>query len=313
MYKFPNPMLFAKLMTFLFVITLFSNCQAPVSSGIPIIIDADTANEVDDLFALVRAINAPELDIKGITSAQFHTSPLASNTTVLESQKINKDILRLMDREEILLPIGSNYPLEKFDQPQISPASNHIVKIAKTHTPEDPLHLVILGSCTNVASAILQDPSIIPNIDVHYLGFWHDTLNNIFDRKEFNSGNDTLAVELLMTTPNLKMDVMTATTSQHLTFSKSNVDQYLKGKGGISEYLVNRWETYDRWWTKEDSEKTSWIMWDVAIIEALIHPEWATKKAFNTKADGSGRMIEAYTDIDQQSMRDVFWNMFSEK
>lgn len=306
-------MIIEKYLVLLFVCFLaLSSCHSPQPSGIPIIIDADTANEVDDLFALVRAINAPQLNIKGITSAQFHTSPLASDTTVLESQAINRDIIRLMDREEILLPIGSNHPLADIDEPQISPASNHIVKTAKDHTPENPLHLVILGSCTNVASAILQDPSIIPNLDVHYLGFWHDTLNNIFDRKEFNSGNDTLAVEVLMTTPGLKMDVMTATTSQHLTFSKKNVDKYLKGEEGISDYLVDRWETYDRWWTEEDPEKKSWIMWDVAIIEALIHPEWATKKTFNTQPNGNGRAIEAYTYIDAQAMRDEFWKMFSE-
>jgi len=303
-------MILSRVFILSIVIAAVISCQSPRPTGMPIIIDADTANEVDDLFALVRAINAPELNIKGITSAQFHTSPLASDTTVLESQSINRAIIRLMDRPDILLPIGSNNPLAKIDLPQISPASNHIVKTAKEHTPEDPLHLVILGSCTNVASAILQDPTIIPNIDVHYLGFWHDTLNHVFDRKEFNSGNDTLAIELLMTTPELKLDVMTATTSQHLTFSKSNVDHYLKNKGGISDYLVNRWETYNRWWTEEDPEKMSWIMWDVAILEALINPQWATKKSFNTKADGSGRTIEAYTHIEDQAMRDQFWSMF---
>jgi len=56
---------------------------------IRIIIDADTGNEVDDLFALVGAMASDSFDIKGISSAQFHTSPLASDSTVLESQKIN--------------------------------------------------------------------------------------------------------------------------------------------------------------------------------------------------------------------------------
>ena len=38
----------------------------------------------------------------------------------------------------------------------------------------EKLNLVILGSCTNVASAILQEPRIIPKIKVYYLGIWHD-------------------------------------------------------------------------------------------------------------------------------------------
>lgn len=282
-------------------------CSPKEDYRIPIIIDADTANEVDDLFAIYRAINATELNIKAITSAQFHTSPLASDTTVLESQSMNRDIIRLMDRPDIPLPIGSNGPLLAINDPSRSPASNYIVKTAKNHSPDNPLNLVILGSCTNVASAIIQDPSIIPNISVHYIGFWHDTLNNVFDRKEFNSGNDTLAVEVLMTADGLDFNVMTATTCQHLVFEKSQVFDRLGDDGGINQYLIDRWNTYDRWWTKEDPDKLKWIMWDVAIIEALIHPALATKRSFNTNQDNTGRAIEAYINIDVEAMIAEFW------
>ena len=94
---------------------------------LPLIIDADTANEVDDLFALVRAIGAPEFDLLGITSAQFHTSPLATDSTVLESQNINEEILRLLQRKDIPLPLGSNSPLQSVNSPQPSEAANFII------------------------------------------------------------------------------------------------------------------------------------------------------------------------------------------
>ena len=48
-------------------------------------------------------------------------------------------------------------------------------------------------------------------------------------------------------------------------------------------------------------------MWDVAIIEALIGPEMATTRPFNTEPDQSGRQIEAYTDIDVDAMIKAFW------
>jgi purine nucleosidase len=274
---------------------------------IPVIIDADTANEVDDLFALVRAILAPELDLKGITSAQFHISPLATDTTVLESQAINEDLRRLMDQADLPLPIGSNQPLTSAELPQTSPASDFIVAQAHLHSAEHPLNLVILGSCTNVASAILQDPTIIPKVKVHYLGFWYDPLTNVYNKKEFNSGNDTLAVAVLLNTPQLDLTVMSATTSQHLVFEKAEVDQQLKDKGPMAYYLIERWESYDRWWTEEDPEKLRWIMWDVAIIEALIHPERATKESFSTPPENLSRQIQIYTKIDTKGMEADFW------
>ena len=56
---------------------------------------------------------------------------------------------------------------------------------------------------------------------------------NTFDKKEFNSGNDTLAVNILLDTPNLDLTIMSATTSQHLVFEKEIVDQHLKGKSEL--------------------------------------------------------------------------------
>ena len=147
---------------------------------------------------------------------------------------------------------------------------------------------------------------------VHYIGFWHDTTAQVFDLKEFNSGNDTLAVQVLLDTKDLDFDVMTATTCQHLVLEKDDVDSHLKGKGGISDYLVDRWDSYTRWWTQEDPEKKKWIMWDLAIIEAIVHPEWATKKEYKAPSDTPGRVIEAYVDIDVPAMKENFWKTMSQ-
>ncbi len=274
---------------------------------IKLIVDADTANEIDDLYAIVSAIREPKFDLLGITSAQFHTSPLASDTTVLESQYLNEQLLHLLGEKEIPLPLGSNQPITSMTQPAISEASSFIIEQAQQLDAQDTLHLVILGSCTNVASAILQEPSIIPKLSVHYIGFWHDPKVNSYDKKEFNSGNDTLAVEVLLNNPALDFNVMSATTCQHLVFEKTTVDEQLKGKSAVGDYLVNRWETYERWWTKEDPEKKRWIMWDVAIIEALANPSLAKKTYFKTPPENTAREIEIYTTIDVPAMEAQFW------
>lgn len=285
------------------ILTSFESQQEKLS----LIIDADTANEVDDLFAIVRAIGAPEFDLLGITSAQFHTSPLASDHTASESQAINEEIIRLLNRNDIALPLGSNQPLISRGQPQTSAAANFIIEKAHQMRSNRKLQLVILGSCTNVASAILLDPTIVSKIQVHYLGFWHTPATNRYDKKEFNSGNDTLAVNFLLDYPSLDLSVMTATTSQHLVFEKKVVDEKLKGHGGINDYLVNRWNTYHRWWTEDDPQKTQWIMWDVAIIEALAHPEWATTQTFLTPPENTQRDIKIHTVIDVPKMEADFW------
>jgi len=293
----------------LLMLLLFVQCQRQYDDArLQLIIDADTANEVDDLFAIVRAILEPNFKLHAISSAQFHTSPIAGDTSVLKSQKLNKEIIQLMDRSDIHLPVGSNSPLTANDKPAKSQASYYIIDKAHQMKANQTLHIAVLGPCTNVASAILQDSSIIPKLSVHYIGFWHDPETNIYDKKEFNTGNDPIATDVLLNTEGLDLNVMTATISQHLVFEKINVDKHLIGKGGIADYLADRWDNFERHWTDEDEEKTQWIMWDVAIIEALAKPWLASKETFTTPEENTQRYIEAYVDIEVEDMIADFWS-----
>jgi purine nucleosidase len=292
----------------LLLLSLFTvACNSPQDRRVKVIIDADTANEVDDLFALVGAMASDSLKILGITSAQFHTSKLAFDSTVRESQKLNEDLVRLAGRIDIPLPLGANGPLLAKDKPNVSPASKFIVDQANSLSAGDSLVVVILGSCTNVASAIIQDPGIIPKIRVHYLGIWHNPETNEYNKKEFNSGNDTLAVDLLLSTPGLDLTIMSATTSQHLVFDKDLTRKQLANNGELGEYLMNRWDTFHRWWKPEDTAKQKWIMWDVAILESISNPDLAQKKTFLTPPENGARPITIYTKINEKEMEDRYW------
>lgn len=282
-------------------------CTSSPDQRIKIIIDADTANEVDDLYALVGAMATDTFNIIGITSAQFHTSRLGFDSTVRESQKLNEDLTRLAGRTDILLPLGANGPITAMDQPNISPASNFIVEQANSLAEGDSLVLVILGSCTNVASAILQDPGIISKVRVHYLGIWHNPETNEYDKKEFNSNNDSLAVDLLLSMPGLDLTIMSATTSQHLVFDKDLTRNELADNGELGEYLMNRWDTFFRWWKPEDLGKQKWIMWDVAILESISNPDLAEKKTYLTPAHLGARPVTIYTKINETEMEARYW------
>ena len=278
----------------------------PTKKPLRLIIDADTANEVDDLYAIVRALLAPQLDIVGITSAQWHTNPRTPNDSVGESQRINQEILEIMGKTHIPIPEGSNFPVVSTERPQPSDAAQFIIKEALATPEGEKLSIAILGPCTNIASAVLLEPRIIPKLSVYYLGFWYNKKTNTWNKREFNTNNDPNAVNLLLNTPNLEFSVMTATTSQELVFEKAAMDKLLKGKGGIGDYLIKRWETYDRFWQDTDKEKTKWIMWDVAILEALAYPDLVTTKMVQTPHDNLDRKIKVYTSIDVEATKKNF-------
>lgn len=280
--------------------------SANITKPIRVIIDADTANEVDDLYAIAWALLEPNLEVVGLTSAQWHTNIRTPNDSVGESQRLNEDILKLMGKTTIPAPEGSNFPMVNEQRAQPSDAADFIIKEALATPDGEKLSIVILGPCTNIASAILIEPKIIEKLSVNYLGFWYNEKTNTWNKREFNTNNDPNSVNVLLNTSNLELRVMTASTSQHLVFEKTVMDALLKNRGGIGDYLIDRWESYDRFWQKTDKEKTKWIMWDVAILQALAYPELAKEKEVTTPHDNLKRPIKVYTEIDVAGMKGKF-------
>jgi len=65
----------------------------PQPGKMRVIIDADTANEVDDLFAIARALVAPEFQIEGLTSALWRHRGTPNSVEL--SQALNEKLLDL--------------------------------------------------------------------------------------------------------------------------------------------------------------------------------------------------------------------------
>lgn len=67
-------------------------------------IDADTASEIDGLFAISRLLAAPELDIAALSSAHSSKSPAAEGNTLEASQRLNQALLALTGNMSIPPP-----------------------------------------------------------------------------------------------------------------------------------------------------------------------------------------------------------------
>lgn len=278
-----------------------------------VVVDSDTANEIDDLFAISRVLMEPEMRVEGVTSAQWHTQDGAPRDTVGPSQRLNEDILRLMGRDDVPRPMGSNIPLVSPHRPQPSDAARHIIRKAE-ETPEgEKLAVAILGPCTNLASAVLMAPAIVPKVACYFIGLRYDPRKRLWSRDEFNANNDPNALDVLLNTPELEFHLMTATTARRLVFEKDVVDRHLKGQGGIADYLVRYWEQYEREWQQRvNPTKDTWTMWDVALIEALAAPDLATAVTTPTPPGTRERPISVWTDIDAAGMKEQYWRAFDQ-
>lgn len=256
-------------------------------------IDTDMAAEVDDSYAVFRALVAPELHIVGLSSMGWE-GPLDFATNTRQSQKMIAEVLALLNlTDRVSHPLGSLHPMPDASTPVDSPAARDIIAKAKDMPPGRKLQVFVLGAYTTVASALLIDPSIKDKMTVHVMGFRYD--NERLTPNESNTLGDLHAAASLLKS-GVELKAMVNSTLRHFQWTKAEVDAHFKGKGEIRNYLVKRWETY----CPNDPQRT---LWDIAVFEAFLRPKLATL----TEIVHEGRKIHLWTGVDIPAMKADYW------
>ena len=271
---------------------------------IPLIIDADTANEIDDLFAIARALRAAEFDILGLSAAQWSAHEAAPENSVAESLRLNEELLARAGRMDIPHPSGADIPMGHAwggCDPRPSDAVDHLIATARRFSSDKPLTVVSQGAMTNVASALALAPDIVPRIRAYVLGFFYDAENGVWNKSEFNIRNYLNAADYLLNCDGLDLRVMTATASRSLVFGRDETVKALREGTAMDHMLAERWESFA-------PEAERWIMWDLALIEALIDPACATAAAVPPPPENTRETVTVYTEIDAERMRGDFFS-----
>jgi len=168
----------------------------PPTGQLRVIIDTDTANEIDDQYALALALGSPErIRLEGIVAAHFglRGGSEGIQKSYLEAQAT---LERAGMTGKIPLKRGSD-PFVYRDRVPPSEGLDFIIEKAKTATPEAPLWLVLLGPATDAAAALLKEPAIADRLVV----FWHGRTQWPVRCWNFNAYNDTKAAQFLFEIP----------------------------------------------------------------------------------------------------------------
>ncbi len=280
------------------------------------VLDTDTYNEIDDQFAVVYALLSKEkLDVEALYAAPFFNSRSTGPEDGMESSY--DEILRLLDRLDIehegFVFKGSKEYLTDLDNPPVSPAALDLIERAKTASPENPLYVVAVGAITNVASAILIEPSIIENIVVVWLGgnsiHWHNT-------REFNFSQDLNASRLIFDcgVPLVQMPCVPVVT--HLATTLPEMETYLKGRGAIGDYLLEIFRDYQK-----DHYAWSKVLWDMTAVAWLVNADWTPSNLIHSPVvtdqhtfsfDDSRHLIRAAYYINRDAIFGDFFRKIEE-
>lgn len=237
------------------------------------VLDTDTYNEIDDQFALVYSLLAPEkLSVEAIYAAPFTNQRSSGPGDGME--KSYAEILRLLARLRIpsegFVYRGSTAYLSDSAAPERSAAALDLVERAMASPEDDPLYVVAIGAITNVASALLIEPEILRRIVVVWLGGNPPALPHTV---EFNLMQDVKASGLIFDSGVPLVHVPCLGVASHLLTTRSELAETIQGRNAISDFLYERFCEYSQdhfAWAKE--------IWDIATIAYLLNEDWSSSR-----------------------------------
>jgi purine nucleosidase len=239
----------------------------PPMRVVPVVIDTDTYNEIDDQFAVVYALLSPErVRVEALYAAPFHNERSAGpEDGMLRSyDELHRLLERLPERRSTPVHHGARSWLPASDRPASSPAADDLIE--RVVGTDGPLFVLTIGAPTNVASALLMEPGIAERIVVIWLGgnpgYWHRAV-------EFNVEQDMHASHVLLDSGVPLVHLPCRNVTEHLRTTQAEIDRFVRGSSAIGDYLADIYAQHF-----SDHFARSKVLWDVGAVAWLVNPEW---------------------------------------
>lgn len=248
---------------------------------IDMVLDSDMFNEIDDQFALAYILQYPEkLNLLEIYAAPFYNHHSDSPAHGMElSYGETYNVLTLLDRREQFegkVYKGSTSFLVNEQTYLESDAATRMIELSKNYSEENPLYIVGIAACTNIASAILIDPSIVNRIFVVWLGGlgfdWHDNYS-------FNAGQDVAAARILLGSGVPLVLLPGKGVLDRFTTTGPELEYWLKGKNAFCDYMIEKTREEamlcngEKCWSRSiwDVGAAAWLLGNNFMLDRIIN------------------------------------------
>jgi len=273
---------------------------------IPVVLSTDVGNEIDDQWAITYLLLQPRFEVLGVMSVH---APSISAPAGQTSYRILVDVVenRLAMSTHPPLVEGGSLPMQDAKTPRTSPAVRFLVETSRRFTRDNRLTVLMIGAATDVASAILTDPTIVDRVRVVQMGFPDEK-----GGEEFNIANDVHAVQAILDSkvPLVIGPGNVCRASLSLTLDQARA--MLATRGAIGAWL---WEEYQAWYYRAvkplrvDDFSKPWVIWDdIALAYVLGMTRQHTLPRPSMRDDmtfaqvNTDQAITWITDVDEERM-----------
>lgn len=292
--------------------------QVPENKKVRVIIHTDCKNEADDQFAVAHHLMTPKFIVEGIIGGHFNKNPqeYGDGNTASASMKEIDHVLELMGvKGDYKVVKGAEYPLVDETTPQISDGAKFIIEEALK--PSDlPLYILLQGAITDLAAAILLEPSICEKMTAIWIGGgdWPD------GGFEFNLLNDIAAANVVYKSE-MPLWQVPKNTYKQISVTLAELQFRVKPYGRIGQYLFkqmvdfnNKLALFQQWPHGE-----IWGLGDQGTIAVLLEESERDTIYMNVPApivnyddmtyqhDNSLRDIRMYHTLDSRKTMEDFY------
>jgi purine nucleosidase len=242
-----------------------------------VILSTDVGNEIDDQWVVAYLLADPQdFNVLGIISAHAPTlpDPSARYTYMVLRDEVET---RLDMVQHPPLFEGSSTALKNVETPEPNAGVDFIISSSKHFSSMHRLTILTIGAATDVASAILEDPSIAQRIRVVAMGFKNWPQGG----DEFNVANDVHAWQAIL---NSQVPVVVGcgdVCRANLSLTLSQARNLISPHGPVGAWL---WSEFQSWYyrfvkpLRVDDFSRSWVIWD--IITAAYVNGWTNQMSY---------------------------------
>jgi len=245
--------------------------QSTPSPKRPVLVTTDCGAAMDDQWALAHLLLSPELEVRGVVTTHTGSHRLLAEPAAENSARNALEVLdRLPLRSRPPVLAGSSRPLRDKTAPLANAGVDFILREARGFSTRSRLTVLVIGAATDLASAILTDPTLAERIEIVAMGFarWPAGTDT------FNVKNDVSAWQVLMESRAPIVIGDSAVTTGLLRMRREGARRLFYSRGPAGRYLAGLLTTWlDRnadLAKKVSGDRDSCPIWDQVVVAYLL-------------------------------------------
>jgi len=270
--------------------------------AIPVILDTDIGDDIDDTWALAMLLKSPELDVKLVAADTADTTYRA---------KLIARLLEVAGRADV--PVGIGIPnrgrltnkrqaawVEHYDlyrYPGQVHADGVQAIIDTIMGSAEPVTLICIGPVPNVAEALRREPAIAARtrfVGMHGSFHWHITTNLTLSMEagiaaEWNVKCDPISAQAAFTAPWLEATITPLDTCARVVLDGARYQQVRDCPDLLVQAVI---ENYHIWASTFhgccDPEQQSSVLFDTVAVHLASTTRWLSMKRMGVRVDDEG-------------------------